>query len=120
MFYSSNVPVMSMRIGYGMSLDYKDDQHALMQIKFKSRKFHDLPKNNISTHFLTPVTPGFVVLWGQHYGKYHICREKIQLSRAKPVNPASNNIKDKIRLLASYYCFWLRVIMTSDLRGFKR
>ena len=45
MFYSSNVPVMSLRMGYGMSLDYKDDQHALMQIKSKSRTFHDLPKN---------------------------------------------------------------------------
>ena len=28
-------------------------------------------------------------VWGKHCGKYHICREKMQLSRAKPGNPAS-------------------------------
>ena len=28
----------------------------------------------------------------QHCGKYHICREKMQLTRAKPGNPASNDI----------------------------
>ena len=29
---------------------------------------------------------------GQYCGKYHICREKMQLSRAKPGNPASYSI----------------------------
>ena len=28
-------------------------------------------------------------VWGQHCGKCHICREKMQLFRAKPGNPAS-------------------------------
>ena len=31
-------------------------------------------------------------VWEQHCGKYHICREKMHLSRAKPGNPASRPI----------------------------
>ena len=36
-------------------------------------------------------------VWGQHCRKCHICREKIQLSRAKPGNPASTHISERIR-----------------------
>ena len=47
--------------------------------------------------FLTQLTEDTIYLWwlvcssvlGQYCGKYHICREKMQLSRAKPGNPAS-------------------------------
>ena len=37
-------------------------------------------------------------VWGKHCGKYHICREKMQLSRAKPGNQASYSI---LKLLSS-------------------